>query len=532
MEREKLISMVRELLNTATKKLLDTDDYKKVCEPLNVCKMYYDMELGDRSKYRNQKTNKFIFEATEWEDKFLLYDNGKPTKLKKCYTYYDRGIEHVHAYIELSEGIKEEQLDPEVYQMMADLIYLVVSCQNIKYMLQFAQLSDAQTGIPNGGPRCGDEIIVRYARLLSKWVGEDECVCRMGGDNFAMFLQEKNLQNMVEKLDHMVLTGIEAAPGRSFELPAWIGITRVSKNDPRPFVELYEEASVACYIGKRKLHRKIVEFTEEIGNQLRQGNRIISLFRPALHKHEFEPYFQAKVDMSSGQLVGFEALCRWFHKGKMIYPNEFIPVLDREGLICDLDMEIFRCTCEAIKKWGKMGLNIPRISANFSRKNLFVPKIEEKIYETLLEFELSPEKIEIEITESVQESEYNRLIEFVGKLKGYGIHIAVDDFGTGYSSLSLIHNIDADVIKIDKSFVDKIPGDRKTRILLESVIGIAQNLDMDVIAEGVETEEQGRELLGMGCKNAQGYFYSKPMNLEMATEVIQKPEFKKISIDK
>ncbi|MBQ8970686.1 MAG: EAL domain-containing protein, partial [Lachnospiraceae bacterium] len=247
--------------------------------------------------------------------------------------------------------------------------------------------------------------------------------------------------------------------------------------------------------------------------------QIIGMFIPALKKKEFEPFFQAKVDMTTGELVGFEALCRWFHEGSLIYPDQFIPAIDSQGLIHELDMEILRLTCESIRKWKDMGLNPPPVSVNISRKNIFVPGIEEKILSIIKKSGIDSSAIEVEITETATEEEYLRLVDFINQLKQYGLRISIDDFGTGYSSLSLIHNINADVIKIDKSFVDALFTDEKSSVLVESIIQLAQRLGMKTIAEGVETAMQGMTLVGMGCKNAQGYYYSKPADFQATTEI-------------
>ena len=232
--------------------------------------------------------------------------------------------------------------------------------------------------------------------------------------------------------------------------------------------------------------------------------------------------------MRTGKLVGFEALCRWIHDGKFIFPDQFIPIIDKAGLIPDLDMAIFDRTCACIRQWKDMGLNPPRISTNFSRKNLFVQDIEEKILGTIKENGLTTDDLEIEITESVKVQEYDRLIEFVKYLKNNGVHIAIDDFGTGYSSLSLIHNVDVDIIKIDKSFVDNLLDDDRSRVLSHSIISIADKLGIGIIAEGVETREQGEMLLKLGCNVAQGYYYGKPVDYNEATEIIKNSEFEPI----
>ena len=160
-----------------------------------------------------------------------------------------------------------------------------------------------------------------------------------------------------------------------------------------------------------------------------------------------------------------------------------------------------------------------------SKKDLFVPKIESKILKVIEENGLSTDDVEIEITESTKDVEYERLITFVKTLKENGLFISIDDFGTGYSSLSLLHNIDVDVIKIDKSFTDMITADDKTAILVESIITIAQRLKMEIIAEGVETKEQGKKLVELGCNLAQGYYYSKPVDYQSATEIINSCDY-------
>ncbi|MBQ9384440.1 MAG: GGDEF domain-containing protein [Ruminiclostridium sp.] len=551
-------------LRTAAVRDLKDDDFRELCEALNVSKLYYDIDLGDGGRYRDHLTKKRVFSENEIDGKIMLYDNGEKTDLRLIYPYYYEGLEYVHAYTEFREGITLGDVDSEVFQLAADLVYLIASRQNMRSMLDFAEMTDAQTGIPNvvhigrrfaeairrippenffvmyinlqnfkyinetAGAKCGDEAIVQYSRILPTLTDPDECVCRMGGDNFAMYLKKEHLSDTLRKLESISIGHLDTAPGRSFEISSWIGITEIAKGDTRPFNIHLDEAAIACSIGKTRLKRSVVFYTEELKMMMNRGREIMAMFRPAVRNREFLPFFQAKVDMRTGELVGFEALCRWMHEGRFIYPNQFIPVLDKEGLIHELDMAIFRETCASIKHWKDMGLTPPRISSNFSRKNLFVPGIESKIFDVIKENGIDVSDIEIEITESVKEAETDRLIDFVRNLKELGLHISIDDFGTGYSSLMLIHNIDADVIKIDKSFIDNIPGDHKSEVLIESIISIAHNLDMQLIAEGVETAEQGRELLKLGCPNAQGYFYSKPASFDEATELIRNPPFKPI----
>lgn len=552
---------LQRLMKAAADEKLGPEAYTDICTHLNVSKMYYDMDLGGENRYRDSRTGNLVMAEMEKDGKIILYDNGEETDLTLTYPYYYYGYEYVHAYIEFSPGVKKEELDLELLQFLADTVYLLASRRNMRLMLDFAESVDALTGIPNiiflkrqyeqsirnvpphellilciniqnfkhinevGSAKCGDEAIIEYSHRIVHLMAEDECVGRLGGDNFALFIHREHLDKVLAALNCIVLSDLKNAPGRVFELSAWVGISELKEGEDRPVFVRINDATTACYMAKGRLKKKIVVYNDEIAGMINRGHDIIAMFRPAVREREFHPYFQPKVDMRTGELKGFEALCRWMHKGRFIYPDQFIPILDKEGLITELDLAIFNETCASIRKWKDMGLNPPRVSSNFSRKDLFYPGIEDKIVDLIAYNGVSADDLEIEITESIKDNEYDRLIEFIRILKEKGLHISIDDFGTGYSSLSLIHNIDADVIKIDKSFIDMLPDKGKSRVLIESIINIAGNLRMSTIAEGVETAEQGACLLSLGCHIAQGYYYSKPVPFEEATEYIRNPSF-------
>ena len=562
---EKLLGWLYNFVSEVKDRPFKTEDFEEICKQMKISRLYYDFDLGDTSPYRNRKMQNLVVPGSEAGKPVVVYDSGEKSGFSFKVPYFYRGSEYVHSYIEFKEGVEEKDVNKDFCKLISDILYISGSRINMQMMLNYAETTDPQTGIPNsifigrkyeeitrtvpaenyvvlyinlqnfkylnevGTSKGGDEAILQYSHKITGFVGEDECVCRMGGDNFVMFIRRENFDGVVEKLSIVTLDKLQSVPGRSFEISAWIGVSGSMPDDKRNFNVRINEAAIACNIGKTRLKQKLVFYSEELKILINRGREIMSMFYPAVKNHEFHPFFQAKVDMRTGKLVGFEALCRWIHDGRFIFPDQFIPILDKEGLIHELDITIFRETCAAIKRWKDMGLNPPRISSNFSRKNLFISDIEDKISRTIEENGISVGDVEIEITESVQESETARLISFVRNLKERGLHISIDDFGTGYSSLMLIHNIDADVIKIDKSFVDEIPGDKKSEVLIESIISIARNLNMSVIAEGVETAEQGRSLLNLGCENAQGYYYSKPVDFEAATEIIRKGFFEPIA---
>ncbi len=552
---------LRHIIKAAGNDSLGESDYKMICEHLRISKYYYDVDMEEAFRFDDHRYSHLPKGVVKDGERIVLYSDGRDTGLCLKYTYYFEEREYVHAYQEFKIGIRKEDLDLEVLEFFADVLYIVLSRRNIKKMLDISQSSDALTGIPNivylqkkyrevtrtvpgeeflvirinlqnfkyindmAGARAGDEAIIQYSRKICNLIGSDEGVCRLGGDNFVFFIHKENLLKLRQQLNPVVISNLKSAPGSTFNVSPWMGISLENKGDKKQFFERLNEASAACDLGKGKLKMPVVYFDDDLVETISQSKQIIAMFRPAIQKREFIPYFQAKVDMRSGELVGFEALCRWKHEGHFIYPDQFIPVLDKNSLIPELDITIFKATCSAIRQWKNMGLNPPVVSSNFSKKNLFVPDIEDKIADIIDDYGLSPNDLEIEITESVKDTEYEQLMSFIKNLKEKGIRISIDDFGTGYSSLSLIHNIDADAIKIDRSFVDKLPEDKRSRILIESIINIADRLQMSVIAEGVENEKQGRALLEMGCNRAQGYFYSKPVDFDEATRLIEESAF-------
>lgn len=543
------------IARSATERPLTPEDFETLCKALKVVKMYYDLEF-DSEGYRG------LGEGEEEPSKYRvyeLYSEEAESDIKRRYTYYFENSEYVHAIIEFRAGVEEKDIDEEVCAFLADTIYLLVSRQNMRAMLDFSETHDAQTGIMNvkslgakymqsvakypdteyvvlygnvknfkfindrGGVHLGDFAVGKLAQTLQGYVREDEGVCRVGGDNFAFYVRRENLDVLLDRLKSVKVDGLMGLRNNSHRFSFRIG---VSDTDIREFGTKLEEASTACIVGKTILKKDLVIFNAELSDVISHNHQIVAAFPDALSAGEFVPFFQPKVNMQTGELLGLEALCRWLHNDSIIAPSDFIPLLDRKGMIPELDMSMLVQTCRCINKWRKLGIEVPVISVNFSKKNIFIPDIEKRIITAIRENNIDSTMIEIEITESAKESEINRLMDFVHILKGNGFKISIDDFGTGYSSLSLIHNINADEVKIDQSFVRKLGHDEKSHILIESIINIANRLQMRIIAEGVENPEEGKRLLELGCDNAQGYYYGKPMDFEDMTRVLKNPDFK------
>lgn len=253
-------------------------------------------------------------------------------------------------------------------------------------------------------------------------------------------------------------------------------------------------------------------FEPEMLNRTIKANTISTMFPDAIRNEEFVVYYQPKVSLSDNKLCGCEALTRWVKDGNIVSPADFIPVLEREGTICKLDFYVLDKACADIKRWLETGLNPVRVSTNFSKLHLHNKDFAEEIISIINKHGVDPAYVEVELTESSGYEDYEALAEFVRKMKSYGVSTSIDDFGTGYSSLNLLKDLDVDIIKLDKSFLDNLGDEKKTdEVVIRHIVNMVNELDMQVVAEGVETNAQADLLQGFSCSMAQGYLFDKPL---------------------
>ena len=239
---------------------------------------------------------------------------------------------------------------------------------------------------------------------------------------------------------------------------------------------------------------------------------IQQLFPTALKEEEFRVFYQPKIDVNTGELIGAEALCRWFHDGKIIPPMDFIPVLEQSTDICKLDFYMLDHVCADIRKWLDEGKEVVRISVNLSRKHMMDYDLLQHIIDIVNKNNVPHKYIEIELTETTTDVEFKDLKRVVRGLQKAGISTSVDDFGMGYSSLNLIKEIPWNVLKVDKSFLPADDDVDSTRsIMFKYVVAMAKELGLECIAEGVETQTQVEVLRDNRCELAQGFFFDKPL---------------------
>ncbi len=358
------------------------------------------------------------------------------------------------------------------------------------------------------GKQVGDEVIRSYGQYIRDYLNKDEIVGRLGG-NFYVALVKKARRDEFLKLLQAVPIEIEfCGKKESISIAAIAGGYEIDKKNIAAGQIISNTATAVVY-AKNVAHKPYVFLDEELVKEL-EGVRILEEnARLALQNDEFEPFYQPKIDSRTNTMCGAEALARWRKEDTLIPPMDFVPVMERNGSVCDLDFYILERVCMDIKMWMEAGFEPVPVSVNFSRKNLGNPILAEAISKVVEKHRIPKELIQIEITETLDEFPMSYLVGVVKALQGYGLSVAIDDFGTGSSSIKLLKDVKFDVIKIDKVFVDYANEQEKT--LLRNIIKMTEDLNIRVIAEGVEKYEQIDELKSMGCYDIQGYAYDKPL---------------------
>lgn len=376
------------------------------------------------------------------------------------------------------------------------------------------------------GSQCngGDLVIRQYAQCLLTFCKEGENVARLGGDNFVALIRRERTEQFREFISDIELSIMTDSGERLISLGAVAGVYEIP-DTIKEASEIMMPISVAFQAAKQILHKSYAYFSEELSQMILDGQKVLVDFSECLNKGEFVPYFQPKFFVEDDTLCGAEALARWKHKGEIIPPICFIPMLERDSTICRLDFEILGQTCDYIGKLLERGIKPVRISVNFSRWNLKNANLIKEVMQVLEQYHVPAQYIEVELTETVDAEEYATLTDVVAEFKKNGIATSIDDFGTGYSSLNLLKNLDVDVLKMDRSFIMEIGNKNeghKDRVLISNIINMANALNMKVIAEGVETLEQKKFLEKCHCDMIQGFLYSKPLPLVEFDEMISK----------
>lgn len=363
------------------------------------------------------------------------------------------------------------------------------------------------------GRQLGTKVMSRFLVGLQQKLRKNGNVCRSGGDFFVAIFKKSEIDSVCAHLSGEEIVYNNSA-NASVMVKASAGIYLCS-NEADDVEEQIEKAYIALQSAKSRLDNNIVFYNDELQHMHEHASLIENIFRESVDREEFFVLYQPKVQLNDYTIAGAEALCRWRHEGELVEPDDFVPVLEKSNDICVLDFYMLEHVCKAIRTWIDKGLNVVRVSVNFSRRHLGDEKLIDKIINTVDKYEVPHQYIEIEFTETTTDVAFNDLKKVVNGLHDYGIHTSIDDFGVGYSSLNLIRQIAWDVVKIDRSFLPGVSDKTSEQYLMFShLLSMFRELGIRCIVEGVETIEQVRMLKENKCFLAQGYFFDKPLKGE------------------
>jgi len=366
------------------------------------------------------------------------------------------------------------------------------------------------------GHQAGDLLLVRIAEILKHCVREGDMVARLGGDEFVLLAREVKSTEQVTRLARRVLNAF-AAPmeieDHSFRIGFSIGISLCPDHgtDART---LLKNADLAMYATKEQGRGSYRFYTPELNQRAMERLNIESGLRRALDSpDELFLEFQPQVELNTGRLVAAEALLRWQPPGgSVISPARFIPVAEETGLIVPIGERVLRQACATLAQWKAQGQRLPRIAVNIAAPQFESRDFCEMVAQALADYDIPPDRLELELTESVIVRDADAALREMQRLKELGVSIALDDFGTGYSSLSYLSRLPIDLVKIDRAFVMRSTEDRNAHTIVRSIIALSHSLGYRVVAEGVETRAQVSLLRAAGCDYLQGYLLGRPMS--------------------
>jgi diguanylate cyclase (GGDEF)-like protein len=456
------------------------------------------------------------------------------------------------ATIEIRAKKSHKFTPPELQaaKLISDDIFIILGRSRLMSAIHYASQTDTMTGAPNTAqlvhhsielkaknklqnfsglflnlknykyinqsksPAIGDMGITCFTRSVMAMCHDDEMIARLGGDNFFVLVKKENRDIFVKALSSMnVSVTVPHGPTIPLTIQSRIGVYDIQPQDSMN--EIMHCSSVA--LNESRLHpgNDIVYFTKKMLEDAYHEKEISSLFREALRRKEFIVYYQPKVSVKDQKLCGCEALVRWNRNGQIIPPSEFLPILEKETSICQLDFYVFRKVCEDLRSWIDAGINPVRVSSNFSRHHLGNPNLTEDILAIMKEYNIDSKFIEIELTESSNFEDKIAMQKFVNGLRQHGISVSIDDFGTGYSTFAAIKDLNVNVIKLDKSLLDHI-GDEKyhDEVVIKNMVNMINELHLEVVAEGVENSKQLDFLQNAKCSIIQGFIFDKPLSKE------------------
>jgi diguanylate cyclase (GGDEF)-like protein/PAS domain S-box-containing protein len=355
---------------------------------------------------------------------------------------------------------------------------------------------------------------LRNTDLVARMDSSNDLVARLGGDEFVVLIEDASDPSHISHIAHKILTNMVEEfflNGQLVHITASIGIS-IFPDDGRDEFTLMKHADIAMYRAKEKGKNNYQFYSAQMSLHTANQLALESNLRRAMERNELELHYQAKVEARTGRIIGVESLVRWNHPDLgLLLPDEFIPLAEEIGLVTNLSKWVLTEACRQNLRWQEQGLPPLLIAVNMSARQFEDDDVLADTARILEETDMDPALLEVEITESMMMYNPDKTIQILSELRKMGIRIAIDDFGIGYSSLSHLKQFPIDIIKIDRSFIQDIPGDEADEAITAAIIAMGKSLKITVVAEGVETARQLEFLSNLNCQEIQGYLFSKPL---------------------
>ena len=380
--------------------------------------------------------------------------------------------------------------------------------------LLFLDLDRFKTINDSLGHAAGDQLLVQVAERLTKSIRASDMVCRLGGDEFTVILEGVGRTEIAAHVAEKILAALAASfsiDGHDIYVNASIGIA-LYPGGHAGVDELVKNADMAMYRAKEKPGSHFEFHTDEMTERAHDRLAVERDLRYAIENDQLVLLYQPQLCLRTGDIIGVEALVRWIHPEKgMMAPDRFIPIAEETGLIVPLGAWVLRTACAQNMAWVESGLPERRVAVNLSAKQFQNHLLPDQVWDAISASGMDPAYLELELTEGHLAENAVDAAETLSALKTLGVHVSIDDFGTGYSSLSHLKRFPVDALKIDRSFGTDLPGDLDDVAITKAILSIGKSLNMEVVAEGVENEEQLEFLRELGCDYVQGYFLSRPL---------------------
>lgn len=387
-----------------------------------------------------------------------------------------------------------------------------------QFALFFIDLDNFKLANDSYGHWIGDQILVAVARRLQSFCREGDLLARLGGDEFAVLTILEgdadialNANDFASRIVASICNPIQIE-SVTFDVTASVGVA-LSPRDAQHFTELLRFADLAMFAAKAESRNTFVQFTPELELRARRHAALIGELKRALPANEFIVHYQPQIDMANGHLIGVEALVRWQHRTRgLVLPSEFISVAEEQGLINRIGLAVVEQAVAQIAAWRRATGRSLRLAINVSAQQLRDRTLGVKMFELLERYGLPAEAIEIEVTESVLVEAARAGRDLLYELRHLGIRIVLDDLGVGYSSMTYLRQFPVDGVKLDRGFVEGLPSNPVDAAIVRSIITLSRDLNLTLVAEGVEREDQSAFLLAEQCEVGQGYLFGKPLS--------------------